>query len=166
MLCTIDTVITNSLLVSACDLLELRQGGVPVGTLGLFEFNNPQDDVNECVAISDIADRNIEDKAFKCARVTSLMAFGFGGVLLVFGFFKQCLFPLPCTELLMDLSSTGVQICLALVYVIWLSEACDLYQCVYGDGATYLICTQILWLIVGCFGRCMREGRSERKGRN
>lgn len=104
----------------------------------------------------------MEDAAFNCARVCSLLAFGFGGILLVFGFFQQCIIPLPCTQLLMDLSATGVQICLALVYVIWLSDACDIYQCAYGNGAWYLVATQILWLIVGCFARCMREGRSER----
>jgi hypothetical protein len=159
-------VVTNALLVASCDLVELRQGGSLKGTLGLFEFNDPSDDdVDECVAISDIDDRDIEDKAFKCARVCALMAFGFGGVLLVFGFFKQWIVPLPCTRLLMDVSAMGVQICLALVYVIWLSEACDLFQCLYGDGAIYLFCTQILWLIVGCFARCMREGRSERTER-
>ena len=143
-------------------MLELRQAGITRGSIGLFEFNNPLDDSDECITISDIADRDIEDKAFKCARVSALMAFGFGGILLVFGFFKQCLFPLPCTQFLMDLSATGVQICLGLVYVIWLSEACDLYDCVYGSGATYLILTQAFWLIVGCFARCMREGRRER----
>ncbi len=156
------TVVTNALLVSSCDLLELRAQGVTQGTLGLFQYRNPTLDSDECTDVSDIASRNIEDKAFKCARITSLMAFGFGGILLVFGFFKQCIFPLPCTHLLMDLAATGVQICLALVYVIWLSEACDLYQCAYGDGANYLVATQILWMIVGCFSRCMREGRSER----
>ena len=158
-------VVTNALFLTSCELLELTQGGNVKGTLGLFSFNNPLDDVDECVAISDIADRDIDDKAFKCAQVCSIMSFVFGGVLLVYGFFKQCLCPLPCTQLLMDISSTGVQICLALVYVIWLSEACDLYKCISGDGVSYLVCTQILWLIAGCFSRCMREGRSERHER-
>jgi hypothetical protein len=156
-------VVTNALLVQSCDLLDLNAKGETQGTLGLFQYRNPLGDSNECTTISDIANRDIQDAAFKCARVTSLMAFGFGGILLVFGFFKQCLFPLPCTHLLMDLAATGVQICLALVYVIWMSEACDMYQCVYGNGATYLVATQGLWLIVGCFSRCMRDGRSERR---
>ena len=136
------------------------------GTLGLFQYQNPTSDSTECTTVSDIANRDIQDAAFKCARVVSLMAFGFGGILLVFGFFKQCLCPLPCTHLLMDLAATGVQICLALVYVIWLSEACNIYECVYGNGASYLIATQLLWLVVGCFARCMREGRSERRAAN
>ena len=129
----------------------------------MFYANLPGDDSDECIKFADIANREIEDRALKCARICSLMAIGFGGVLLVFGFFKQCLCKLPFTQPLMDLSATGVQICLALVYVIWLSDACDQYYCSYGLGGTYLILTQIFWLIAGCFSRCMRDGRSERK---
>lgn len=155
----------NALLVTSCELLDLNARGFKQGSIGLLEFNNPLDpDVDECVPVTDLLDREIEDRAFRCAQISAFMAFGFGGVLLLFGFFKQCLCKLPCTKLMMDISATGVQICLALVYVIWMSEACDIYTCVYGDGATYLLSTQVLWLIVGCFARCMREGRSERNG--
>jgi hypothetical protein len=63
----------------------------------------------------------------------------------------------------MDLSATCVQITLALVYVIWWSDVCDDFYCQYGDGATYLILTQIFWLAAGIFSRCMRPGRWERR---
>ncbi len=56
-----------------------------------------------------------------------------------------------------------VQVSLALVYVIWMSDACDKYFCEYGEGSTYLILTQIFWLGAGCFTRCMRGGRWERR---
>lgn len=156
-------VVMNALFVASCDFLELQSRGSKQGSIGFLKFNNPLDvDSEECVDIVDIADREIEDKAFMCARICSMMAFGFGFILVVFGFSKQWFFPLPCTGLIMDLSATGVQISLALVYVIWMSDICDAYTCVYGQGAWYLLATQILWMIVGCFSRCMREGRSER----
>lgn len=155
--------VTNALLINACDLLDLSSGNVNRGSLGLFNANIPGDGSDECVEISEIADSNIDDKALKCARVCSIMALGFGAILLVFGFFKQCICKLPCTQPLMDLSATCVQICLGLVYVIWLSDACDTFYCSYGNGATYLILTQIFWMAAGCFSRCMRDGRSERR---
>jgi hypothetical protein len=156
-------VVTNILLIQACDLLDLERNGSVQGSLGLFQWDDPTDgNFGQCDTISDLEDKAIEDKAFKCARVCAILALCFGAILFVFGFFKQCLCALPCTQILMDLSSTCVQIMLALVYVIWLSEACDLYVCVYGNGATYLIVTQLLWLAAGCFSRCMREGRRER----
>jgi hypothetical protein len=149
-------------MVASCELLYLQSSGVKQGSIGLFKFDNPLDSSDGCVAVTDIADREIEDKSFLCARICALMALGFGAVLLVLGFSKQFLVPLPMTHLFMDISATVVQICLALVYVIWMSEACDAFTCVYGDGVWYLLATQVLWLIVGCCSRCMREGRSEK----
>ena len=154
----------NILLIYSCELLNLSRAGFR-GSTGLFTFSLPGDDADgdECVAISDISDRAIEDKALKCARVSVIMALSFGGLVFIFGFFKQCIIPLPCSQRIIDLSSTCVQICLGLVYVIWWSDLCDDFYCTYGDGATYLICTQCLWLIAGIFSRCMRDGRWERR---
>ena len=156
-------VVMNSLLVTSCDVFKLQSSGVTLGSLGLFEFNNPLDTSNECVAITDIADREIEDKALLCARISALMALGFGGVLILLGVFKQCIVPFPATALLMDVSAAGVQICLALVYVLWMSEACTSFSCVYGQGLWYLLAAQVAWLVVGCCARCMRDGRNEQK---
>jgi hypothetical protein len=153
--------VTNCLLLSSCELLEL-DGSLNDGSVGLFQWQLPGEQT-ECVKISDIENRAVEDTALKCARVCAVMALAFGGILFVFGFFKQCLFDLPCSQKLMDLSATCVQIMLALVYVVWWTEACDYYYCSYGKGATYLILTQIFWMAAGCFSRCMRDGRSERR---
>ena len=154
------SVVTNFLLIFSCDFLDLFKGGIKLGSLGLFSWKIPQDG-SECTAFAE--DSEIEDTAFNCARVCSVIALCAGGIMFAFGFFKQCIFPLPCTQMLMDLSSTCVQVMLALVYVIWLSEACDLYTCKYGDGSTLLIVTQLLWLAAGIFSRCMRPGRWERR---
>lgn len=63
----------------------------------------------------------------------------------------------------MDLFSTIVQVSLALFYFIWKSDVCDIYICSYSSGATLWILTQVFWLAAGCFTRCMREGRYERR---
>jgi hypothetical protein len=64
----------------------------------------------------------------------------------------------------MDLSGAFVQIMLALVYVIWLTEACaNSFYCTAGDGGIYLPLTQLFWLAASCFTRCMRPGRHERR---
>jgi hypothetical protein len=140
-----------------------------VGSLGLYRASFPQDtDLGieagpGCVTIDDIPNiGDYKDTAFNCARVCAVVAFFCGLVLLVFGFFKQCLCPLPCSQLLMDVSGAAVQLMLALVYVIFLTEACNRYQCTWGLGGTYLVLTQIFWLGASCFTRCMRPGRQER----
>jgi hypothetical protein len=159
----LSSVVTNALLLTSCDLLDLS-GGFNKGSLGLFQWNNPSDGKeDECFDFPPDEEREIEDKALKCAQVCAILALCFGGVLFVFGFFKQCIIPLPCSQRIMDLTSACVQLFLALVYVVWASKACDFYSCSYGDGATYLIVTQFLWLGAGCFSRCMRDGRWERR---
>jgi len=157
-------VVTNSLLVTDCELLTLT-GVAESGSLGLFKVDPPVQGNGTCVTIDQAKfnELGINDAAYKCARVCSVMAFCFGALLFVLIFFKQCIFPLPCSQFLMDISSTMVQVSLALVYVIWMSNACDEYFCEYGQGSTYLILTQIFWLAGGCFTRCMRGGRWERR---
>jgi hypothetical protein len=156
------SVVTNCLLLASCELLDLENGRND-GSLGLFQWQLPGEH-SECVEVSDIQDHAVsKDAALNCARVCAVMALIFGAILFVFGFFKQCLFQLPCTQMLMDLSATCVQIMLALVYVVWATDACDEYYCSYGKGGTYLILTQIFWMAAGCFSRCMRDGRSERR---
>ncbi|KAL3893380.1 MAG: hypothetical protein SGARI_008207 [Bacillariaceae sp.] len=165
-------VITNSLLLASCDILYLSSGFRVVGSLGLYQANfpdgtdldNASGNSGECVVLDDVPGiSEYKDTAFNCARVCAVIAFFCGLVLLVFGFFKQCLCPLPWSQLLMDLSGFSIQIMLALVDVIWMSKACDNYQCTWGQGGTYLVLTQIFWLGAGCFTRCMRPGRYERR---
>mmetsp|Transcript_14176 Transcript_14176/g.26527 ORF Transcript_14176/g.26527 Transcript_14176/m.26527 type:complete len:227 (-) Transcript_14176:330-1010(-) len=168
--CCAAAVVTNSLLLSSCEMFFLSSGfnGV-VGSLGLYRASFPDGnqldvDSGECVTLDDVDGIDqYKDTAFNCARVCAVVAFFCGLVLFVFGFFKQCLCPLPCTQLLMDISGAAVQIMLALVYTLWLTEACNRYKCTYGDGGTYLFLTQIFWLAASCFTRCMRPGRWERR---
>jgi hypothetical protein len=120
---------------------------------------------DECIGIDqdDFDEGNVDDTAWKCARVCACLALCFGCILFVFAFMKQCIIPLPCSQRIIDLSSTLVQVSLALVYVMWMSDACDRYFCDYGNGGTLLILTQVFWLAAGCFTRCMRPGRFERR---
>lgn len=157
------TVTTNFLLIYSCEFFEL---GRSEGTIGLFFVDPPSMDTGgSCIEINadEFQAMNIDDKAWVTARVCACMGLVFGFILSVLVLFKQCLFPLPCTQLLVDLSSMTIQVSLALVYFMWKSNACDLYQCNYGQGGTYLILTQIFWLAAGCFTRCMRGGRYERR---
>ncbi len=159
------TVATNALLIVDCELLKLNWR-LGTGSLGLFKFNPVSQIIPvECISISKeiFITLGIDDAAYKCARVCSVMAFIFGALLLVLIIFKQCIFPLPCSQFLMDISSTIIQVSLALVYVIWMSSACNLYVCEFGEGSIYLILAQIFWFSAGCFTRCMRGGRWERR---
>lgn len=155
-------VVTNSLLLKSCDLLDLGGLQQEVGSLGLYFADFPDQQDASCVKIDDQSGVN-KDAAFNCARVCAVMAFCFGAILLVFGVFRQYIIPLPCTQLLMDVSGGCVQITLSLVYVIWLTDACNTFYCTFGQGGTYLILTQCFWLGASCFTRCMRPGRHERR---
>jgi len=156
----------NSLLLSNCELLTFHRRGQKIGSIGLVRWEAPGS--NECSEVGEIEveeGRFVDpvDNAWKCARVCAAIAFLGGAVLSFFGFMKQCVIPLPCSQRIIDLMTTVVTIALALVYVIWMTDICDFYSCQYGDGGTYLIVTQILWLGAGCFTRCMRDGRYERR---
>jgi len=151
-------VVTNAMLLASCDFMGIENFvGRDQGSFGLYKFRAPGDE--KC---SDIPE-DAGDGWFTTAQVCAVIAFCAGGILLVLAFFKQCIVPLPCTQRLMDLSATLVQVCLALVYLVWGSEICDTYHCFYGDQGTLLILTQVFWLAAGCFSRCMRPGRFERR---
>jgi hypothetical protein len=168
--CCAAAVVTNSLLLVSCETLQLSVGNeVTVGSLGLFFANFPPGTVitdtdGQCTRIDDVPNINDhKDAAFNCARICAIIAFICGAILLVFGFFQQCLCPLPCTQLLMDVSGGLVQLMLALVYVIWATDACGVFQCSFGVGGTYLVLTQVFWLLAACLTRFMRPGRYERR---
>lgn len=110
------------------------------------------------------ADTDADDWKLNMARACSMMGLCFGGIFALFFFFNQCLFPLPCGQKLMDVSSTGIQISLSLVWAITWSDVCDdLGGCSWGDGATALIITQAMYFGAGIFSRCMREPRYKRR---
>lgn len=162
-------VVCNILLLVSCEVLNLQapfQGRK--GTLGLFKWGDPDfangnnNDGGDCFSFGDDDSAIQGDTAFRVAQVGSTLSFAFGSIILVSVFFKQCLCKFPGLMCLLDMSATGVQISLALVYCVWLSEICDDYSCVSGDGMVYLWLTQGLWFFAGCFARCMREGRQER----
>ena len=163
--CCVGAIVTNSLLLASCEVLDLATAGIIRGSLGLYRGDFPDGTSSTgCIVIDDIPNiDDYKDAAFNCSRVCAVVGIFCGLILTVFGFFKQCLCPLPCSQIIMDLSATGVQIMLALVYVIYLTEACNRYQCYAGQGLTYLYSSQILWLAASCFTRCMRPGRYERR---
>jgi hypothetical protein len=87
----------------------------------------------------------------------------FGCLILLLGFFKQCLCKIPCTNIIMNISGFGVQISMALVYVAWANKLCDNGGCYWGEGMTYNLLAQIFYAVSSCLVRCMREPRYERR---
>lgn len=90
------------------------------------------------------------------------MAFVVGVFLFATILMRQCWKEPTKYQLIIYLCGTGVQVCLGWVYVIWWSNGCDFYSCSYGKGSTYLILTQVFWLIACLLTRYMRPSRQER----
>jgi hypothetical protein len=140
--------------------LDVTKGG---GTLGLFRFKLGTLDGGDgdCKEFDGDSEK---DAALNCARVCAILALLFGAAILLFGFFKQCLCKLPCTQIIMDLSGLGVQISMALVYVAYANEICDNGGgCEWSTGMTFNLLAQICYIAASCLVRCMREPRYERR---
>ena len=83
-------------------------------------------------------------------------------ILMFFGFFKQCLCPLPLGQKLIDISGAIVQISLALTWPMIRSSVCDEYGCSWCGGASALLIAQLSFFFASVCSRCMREPRHER----
>lgn len=131
---------------------------LPLGSIGPWRA-----DINGsgCV-VWDKSDEST-DWLLNMARVCSMMAFILGCILTTFAFFKQCLCPLPCSQIIMDISGLMLQISLALVWPMIRSQVCETYGCSWGNGATALLLAQIFFFAASIFSRCMREPRYERR---
>ena len=156
-------VVTNFLLIFACDFMSIENIlGTEQGTFGLFKYQDPLSSDGECIDISENSE--YLDGWFKTAQTCSIIALCSGAILAFYATCQQCICPLPCSQLVLDLSSTLTQVCLALVYLVWGSDVCkQQFNCYYGDSGGLLIATQVFWLAAGCFTRCMRDGRHERR---
>lgn len=155
--CIVGGIASNSAVVGTCDMLELGRGA---GHIGPWRADIGG---SGCVGW-DKDDSEEADWLLNMARACSVMALVFGCVLAVFGFFNQCLCPLPCSQRVMDLSGVGVQIGLALTWPMIRSEVCDAYGgCSWGGGATALLCAQLFYFAASVFTRCMREPRYKRR---
>lgn len=134
------------------------------GTLGLFSYSIDRDGffgkevTDGCVDI----EGDVSDTALNCARTCAVMALAFGCALLFFGGFRQFFCKLPCTRLVLTISNIGVQIMLALVWVVHANGMCNETKCSWGEGASFLLSTQLLYLGAGIFTRCLPEPRYER----
>ncbi|CAB9496201.1 expressed unknown protein [Seminavis robusta] len=147
----------NAAVVGTCKMLELRNGA---GNIGPWRADI---DGSGCQGWNkDETDQ--DDWILNMARACSVMALIFGCILAVFGFFNQCLCPLPCSQKILDLSGVGVQIGLALTWPMIRSSVCDNHGgCRWGDDAAALLLSQIFYLAASIFNRCMREPRYKRR---
>lgn len=154
--CIAGGIACNVAVVSTCEMLELAKGQ---GSIGPWRA-----DLGDGCQSWGKDDSGEDDWLINMARACSMMALIFGCVLGFFGFFNQCLCPLPCSQRILDLSSVGVQIGLALTWPMIRSDICDLDGgCSWGSGSTALILAQLLYLAAGIFTRCMREPRYMRR---
>lgn len=107
---------------------------------------------------------DLDDWILNMARACSVMALVFGSLLALFAFFNQCLCPLPFTQPILDISGAGVQVSLALTWPMVRTAACDQFGgCIWDDGATSLLLSQVFYFCASVFTRCMREPRYKRK---
>ena len=134
-------------------MLELRNGSIGPWRADI--------DGSGCVGWDKTAEGT--DWLLNMARVCSMMGLILGCILTFFGFFKQCLCPLPCSQIIMDISGVALQISLALVWPMIRSDVCQTYGCRWGGGATALLLAMIFFFAASIFSRCMREPRYERK---
>ena len=99
-------------------MLELRNGSIGPWRADI--------DGSGCVGWDKTAEGT--DWLLNMARVCSMMALILGCILAVFGFFKQCLCPLPCSQIIMDISGVALQISLALVWPMIRSDVCQVRE--------------------------------------
>mmetsp|Transcript_8293 Transcript_8293/g.19972 ORF Transcript_8293/g.19972 Transcript_8293/m.19972 type:complete len:105 (-) Transcript_8293:200-514(-) len=81
----------------------------------------------------------------------------------MFTFCRQFCCPLPCTDFMMDVCCLAVQVGLAMVYLLWMSDGCYYYECDIGDGSGFLVAAQVFWILAACFTKCMRPSAWQRK---
>lgn len=146
----------TSAVVGTCDMLVLGRG---MGSIGPWRADI-DGYTDGCVGWD--KGETDTDWLINMGRACSMMGLIFGCILTFFGFFNQCLCPLPLGQKLIDISGGMVQFSLALTWPMIRSSVCDKYGCSWGGGATSLICAQLFFLSASVFSRCMREPRYER----
>ena len=120
--------------VSTCDMLVLGRGAGKIGPWRAdIRF------VTDGCEGWDKSDS--DDKLINMGRACSMMALIFGCIFGWFFLIKQCLCRLTMGQRLMDVSSTCVNVFLALIWIMAGSDVCDEFGCSWGSGATALMCT-------------------------
>ena len=155
--CIAAGIAANAAVVGTCEMLKL---GRNAGYIGPWRADI---EGSGCQAW-DKDDTDLNDWRINMARACCMMALIFGIILAVYGFFHQCLCPLPCSQKILDLSGLGVQIGLLLTWPMIRSDVCDEFGgCSWGSGSTWLVFAQIFYFIASIFTRCMREPRYQRR---
>jgi len=165
--------VCHAVVLASCNLLSL-DGDTSTGSYGLFFLNVPDSGTDQCTEIRAIDEitglygdgiiwQPREDHHLRAAQIGCSFALGCGFALVIFVFFRQFFCPLPCSGFIMDVCGLAVQVGLAMVYLLWLSDGCTYFECDYGEGMPFLICAQVFWMIAGCFIKCMRPSAAERK---
>ena len=155
--CLAGGIASSSAVVGTCDMLNL---GFNRGSIGPWRADITG--VTDGCVGWDKAESDLDDWILNMGRACSMMGLIFGCILTFFGFFNQCLRPLPMGNKLMDISGVMTQISLALTWPMIRSKVCDTYGCSWGGGATALLMSQLFYFAASVFTRCIREPRYER----
>eukprot|EP00980_Cylindrotheca_fusiformis_P019126 scaffold6472_cov75-Cylindrotheca_fusiformis.AAC.5 len=127
---------------------------------GVFGWQLPGEH-NKCVQISPSS--KFDDASFDSAQHGTVIACVFGTFMMICALFQQYLCPLPKSQLLMDISALGAQVCLGLVYALWYSKLCSEYKCSRGEKFFYVFIAEALWGLAWIFTRFMRPGKRARE---
>jgi len=161
-------------MLASCEILSF-EGEESDGSYGLFFLNLPDSENSTCTEMRfvDLVTGRYgedgptwgprQDTYLRAAQIGSSFALGCGFVLLMLIFFRQFFCPLPCSEFTMDVCCLAIQVGLAMVYLLWLSGGCSYFDCKVANGSVLLAVAQILWMIAGCFSKCLRPNAFQRK---
>eukprot|EP00980_Cylindrotheca_fusiformis_P021974 scaffold8828_cov46-Cylindrotheca_fusiformis.AAC.2 len=139
-----------------CDLLDVDYDG----STGVFGWQLPGEH-DKCVQISPSS--KFDDASFECAQHGTVIACVFGTFMMICALLQQYLYPLPKSQLWMDILALGTQVCLGLVYALWHSKLCSEYRCSRGENFFYVFIAEALWGLAWIFTRFMRPGKRARQ---
>jgi len=165
-------------MMASCSLLSF-DGESSDGGYGLFSLSLPDVGTEECTRVGDIEEitgrygisrfgddivwKPKDDNFLRGAQAGSSFAMACGAALIILVAFRQFLCRIPCTDFLMDLFGLSVQVGLGMVYLLWLSDGCSYFDCGYGDASTFLVVSQVLWMLASCLTKCMGPSAADRK---
>jgi len=151
-ICPVFPAIANFLGLVSCDLLKYDIPGGVGGTVGLFRYG--LNDSNECLAFTE---ETAEDSTFGPARAGAIAAFTLAICLLALNFIHYSVWAIPQKDVLFYTIGACMQLCLALVQLLWRNELCDTYGCYMGDGSSWTGLAHIMYMAATCISLFIEE---------
>ena len=129
----------NLFTLSSCDLL--RYDG---GSLGLTKYEDgSMGGAGEITSFLGL----IEDPALEAGRKAATAAFVLGLIFLpMLTIHNFGAFSIPYNDILLSLIGAGIQLCLLVVYTAKDNGICEVEDCSWGSGATWLLMSEMMLL--------------------